>query len=293
MALLKKPSSSTGGLKKPMLAKPGLKSSTSLKKPGGLAKPGKVGEFGGSTAKHKVSKGGAFAQADKAQAKQDLKRATQYRGSVPIGESLEVYFLDRGEPYWQYEHSLGGNANKAGEVYPCIKDTNENCPCCNVDPKGEGYFIMLLTAVIPKVTITKKSGETQTYHFQKKEWPIKVRMSKKYRRLYEAHGTFRGMVVKVTRDAKLDPSTGNDIEFVRMMSEKEIKQWDAKFGKGKDPQKQSLIEPLDFATIHKLPSAEQLADMIGASNNAAGSADFGKEDNDDDEFSSAGSGWGE
>lgn len=282
MALkIKKPAAS-GGVKKPTLAKPG-----------GLKKPGKAAEFGGSGKKHAIKKGGAFDQAETALKKQELKRATGWRGSVPIGETVEVYFLDRGEPYFHYEHSLGGNANKAGEIFPCLKDTNENCPACNKDPKGEGYFIMLLSAVIPKSSYTNKQGETKTFQFQKKEWPIKVRMAKKYQRLYQAHGTFRGMVVKVTRDAKLDPATGNDIEFVRMMSEAEIKKWDKLHGKGKDPQRQSIIEPFNFEEIHKKPSAAELAKMIGAVSEVAGSSDIGSEDDDDADFSGGGDAWGE
>ena len=262
---------------KPTLKKPGLKTT--------LTKPAKADAGFSGPKLGKARAGGTWDKAEQAKKDQEARANMPWKASIPVGAvGVQAYFLDRGEPFSDYEHNIGGSKNKPGKTFPCIKDTNEPCPGCATDPKGDGYFVIRLSAVIPKITVIDKQGDKKTYHFQKKEWNVKTKMSGKYRRLWEKHGTFRGMVVSVSRDAKLDPATGNDVEFVRMLTEAEIK----KFAANPEFKDKKLDEPFDFAKLYAKPSAADLKKRLGATGEAAGASDF----SDDGDFSDAAGEWG-
>lgn len=284
MALIRKPGLA---LKKPL----GVKKPLGGGKP--LSKPGKASGFG-AVPKANVSKGGAFSRAATERTLWEEKRNQPYRVSIGVGKSLEVYFLDGGEPWTRYEHTIGGGPKSRGTIVPCIKDSGENCPACGKEGK-EGAFVMFLSAVIPVETYTNKNDETITRRFQKRLFPIKIKMSRKYERLYREHGTFRGMVVKIHRDGQMDAGTGNDVEFVRMMSESEIKKLAAnppiKDKEKRDAAiKSKLDEAFDYDKMMPRPDAKKLSAMVGSAGNAsAGSSDFAEDDDDAEEAS----GWGD
>jgi hypothetical protein len=254
--------------------------------------------FGQTNKKAKPKPGGAFAKADTEFQRYEERRNQPFRASVAVGESGEYYFLDRGEPWTRYEHNIGGGPNSRGEIYACIKDSDENCPACAKENK-EGAFVMFLTSVQPYNKYTpkkgKNAGKTIVSRWRKQLFPIKIKMAKKYQRLYEAHGTFRGMVVRVHRDNQMDAGTGSDVEFVRMMTEKEIqtiaktlpKVTDAKMKA--DLLKANLAEPFDYDKTMPMPNAKKLAAMIGAARSTHGSADM--DDEEAGEFEGA-TGWG-
>lgn len=253
-----------------------------------------IGSFGKVEVKAKVKPGGAFAKAQTEFTLYEEKRNAPWRKSIPVGGSSELYFLDRGEPWTRYEHNIGGGPNSKGTIVPCIKDGPENCPACSKENK-EGAFVMFLTSVTPKESWEdRKTGEKKTARWRKQLFPIKIKMTKKYQRLYEAHGTFRGMVVKVSRDNKMDAGTGNDVEFVRMMTEAEIQEIAKKIPNVKDVQQRKLItdsnitEAYDYAKIMPMPDAKKLSAMVGAAfhGGGAGSSDF-----EEDEETSGATGW--
>lgn len=265
-------------------------------KPSLKPKPSSTGFGGESASRAKVKPGGSFARAQTEFVKYEEKRNQPFRKSVPVGQSSEVYFLDSGEPWYRFEHNIGGGPNSRGDTFPCIKDSDENCPACSKENK-EGAYVMFLTCVTPKDTWTdKKSGETKTARWRKQLFPIKIKMAKKYQRLFEAHGTFRGMVVKIHRDNKMDAGTGSDVEFVRMMTEAEIQKYAKEMPGVKNQKDRDLIKksditkPFDYDKVMPMPDAKKLAAMIGSKSRSMGEADFDGDDSGDG-FDGA-TGWG-
>lgn len=279
-----------------ILKRPGLKTpaSTPARKLGGLAKkPGKPGGDGGfgSGPKHKTKSGGAFAAAAAERKKQELERLKPWNLSVGVGKSIEVYILDHGEPWTRYEHTVGGGPNSRGKIYPCIKDGNEQCPLCQRESK-EGAFVMYLTCVVPIDSYEKADGEVVTRRFQKKLFPIKTKMSGKYQRLFETHGNLRGAVLRVSRDNKMDPATGNDVDYLRRLSEADIKKFAAAAGFKGDTKDQiikaKIDEPYDYEKVMPRPSGKELAAMVGVrTGGSVGSSDF-----EDDGYEGDSGDWG-
>lgn len=247
-----------------------------------------------------VASGGAFGRAKQEKKLQELRRGTPYNVSCPVGGTLTVYIVDSGEPFYRYEHQVGASKTQRGTTFPCIQDGTEPCPLCASEGKT-GTYVMYLTCVVPVDKYTK-SGETQATvrRYQKKLFPIKVKMAGKYERLFKKRGTFRGQVLKLIRDGKLDPAIGNDFEEIRVMSEAEIKKL-AK-GQGKDQArfdketldflvKAKIDEPFNYAEIFPRPSAKELA-MMAKVKDAGGGGGLGDADFEDgDGFGDEG--WGE
>jgi hypothetical protein len=156
---------------------------------------------------------------------------------------------------------------------------------------------MYLTCVVPIEQYKKADGEQVTRRFSKKLFPIKTKMAGKYQRLYEKHGNLRGAVLRVSRDNKMDPTTGNDVEFVKRLTEKQIQEY-AKGMQIKDADqrdrviKAKIAEAFDYDKVMPTPKAKELAAMVGMKGGgSAGAADFG-EDGEDGDFG-AEDNWGE
>ena len=253
-------------------------------------------------AKHRVKKGGAFDRVKQEKKKQELNAAKPWNVIVGVGESLTVYLLDEGEPFACYQHlNYGGAKGRRGRDLPCIQDGPNACPVCAAEGK-QGTYVMYLTAVIPKETYTKK-GDTRptTRLYQKKLIQIKIKMAEVWRRLYEEHGTFRGLVVKLHRDGKLDPISGNQVTFVKKLSEAKIRQYakaaDVSDKDARDYIKKSKIdEVFDYETIFPTPEPKALAQLAGIGSSTEGMRGLGAEDDDmedDDADDGFGSDWGE
>lgn len=275
MALLKKPP------RRVLVKKPAIKTPKASNPSGG--KP-----------KAKVKEGGAFERAAAEQKRWEAESGKPFDVSVPVGGNLDVYLLDHGEPWYRYEHTIGASATSRGKTYPCLQDSGEMCPLCAKEGKT-GTYVMYLTAVVPKETYTKQ-GDTRptTRRFQKKLFPIKVKMADKYRRLYVKEGTFRGLKLRLFRAGKMDAKTGNDFEVLGTLSEAKIKAYASGEIKGlndnetKDRiKKANLAEPFDYDKIMPTVDAKTLSLMVGSAPSAGdslGDADFGGDDDDD--------GWG-
>lgn len=249
----------------------------------------------GSDVKAKASSSGAFGQAAVEKKRVEMERGKPFGLSIPQGGEATVYLLDRGEPWFHYEHNVGGGKGKRGKQLPCIKDTNEMCPICSRENK-EGTFVMYLTCVVPIDRYTPKSGEnegkTVTRHFQKKLFPIKTKMAEKWKRIYEKHGSFRGLKVKLNRDGEFDPGTGNDVEVLGVLTEKQLRDY-AKATKitNADAREQiikaKIDEPFDYDKIFPKVTAAELAKMVHAS----ASEGVGSEDVGGDDFGGADDDW--
>lgn len=273
-------------LKRPTLAR---KPAKPLRKPGKARDP-----FSGGSGKGKFKKGGSFDKLETEREKQELRRNQPFGVQVPVGGELTVYLLDRDEPWARYEHVIGAGPNKRGDTFPCIQDGDEPCPLCQKEGKP-GSYVMYLTAVVPKESYTKKGERKPTVRrYQKKLFKITTMMGEKYKRLYAKYGTFRGMVLELHRDGDKSPRTGNDVEFVKMLSESEIKKLAAADGiKGIDREtkqriiKADLSEPFDYDEIMPRPTAKQLGALAHApvgDGGSIGGADFDEDEDDDIPF---------
>jgi hypothetical protein len=171
-------------------------------------------------------------------------------------------------PYFCYMHRWGFEEHDV-KTEVCITDGPEGCPLCrHIDKKG-GYE-MMLSCIDPR-PYTPKNGPKagQTTPRTKRPYPVKISMIPAFERLYVAHKTFRGMVVKLFRDNKKSPATGSSVEFVRMLDEATLR----KYGE--------LAEPFDMAKLYPRLSAEKMGllyNIDGAANGggAVGSEDFGR-----------------
>lgn len=241
--------------------------------------------------------GGAFGRARTEKKLNDLRRSTPFNLSIPVGGEASVYILDKGEPFYRYEHQVGASKTSRGRTFPCIQDGVEPCPLCASENRT-GTYVMYLTCVVPIDKYVKQDGTKVVRRYQKKLFPIKVKMSAKYERIFKKYGSFRGLVLKLNRDGQMDPGTGNDVEVVRKLSEADIAKFAKGLGiKGIDAEtkdyliKSKIDEPFDYDKIFPRPTATELAAMAqvpASEGGGLGSSDF---DDSDDGFGDAG--WGE
>jgi len=266
---------------------------------GGIRRPLKAKNDFAAPPKHAVKKGGAFSKVA-VEKKKAAVGQKPWNVIVPVGGKLTVYLLDEGEPFATYEHlNYGGTKTQRGRDLPCIQDGSEPCPICLQSGK-EGTYVMYLTAIIPRETYTKKGDKSPTTRlYQKKLLQIKIKMANVWQRIYEEHGTFRGLVVELIRDGKLDPISGNEVRFVRKLPEAKIKQYATGFDVNDKDAKDYIIKAevdkvFDYEKFFPSPDANTLSQMAGLGNVTAGMR-LGEEDSDgwgtgDAESSGA---WGE
>lgn len=275
------------------------------RKPGGvrppvrtLRKPGKVPNPSGTGSKTRLKPGGAFDRVEQEKKRWEAEKNKPWEISVPQGGTLDVYILDAGEPFATYQHDIGGGPNTRSKTYPCLQDTGEQCPLCLKEGKS-GYYILYFTAVAPKETYKNKDGKMVTRRFQKKLFPIKIKMQEKYKREFlKQKGSFRGLKLRLIRDGQMDPKTGNDFEVLGRLSEAQIQKYaQAKIeGLDKDTRERiiraKLGEPFDYDKTFPVIDAKTLAQMAGAGR-TYGESGLGGADFDEEDEGVADNGWGE
>jgi hypothetical protein len=278
MTILKKPVRKLGLPKKPT-----------------LTKPGKIPAR--TTPKGKVKAGGAFDRVEGEKKRWEAEKSKPWEISVPIGGTLDVYILDEGEPHAGYQHDIGGGPNQRAKSYPCLQDTGDPCPLCASEGKA-GYYILHYTAVAPKETY-EKDGKEVTRRFQKKLFPIKIKMMEKYKREFiKQGGSMRGVRLRLIRDSKMDPKTGNDFEVLEpRLTEAQMRKFANGDFKGADKdtreriKKADLMKAFDYDKVFPAIDGKTLAVIAGKGQSfggeGLGSADFDTDDSADD------TGWGE
>lgn len=194
-----------------------------------------------------------------------------FRFWTPVGDTREIIIVDDAPEFFRYEHALKNRRTQRYDNFlPCINE-DANCPVCGVTEKP-AYFAMYLT-VLDLTPYENKDGKEVPW--SKKLLVVKPAQQKKISRLYEKHGTLRGMVLEMRRDGDKDASIGNDIEFVEFASEDELV--NDYFDEYVD-QDGKRIEidgsvPFDYDKIYPDMSEKQLAAIVGADDNSVGNRD--------------------
>jgi hypothetical protein len=260
-----------------------------------MKKPGMAGNPSGGK-RTSISKDGAFARAKQEQEAWENRIKEPWRLSIPIKGKVVGYFLDKGEPWSRYEHKIGGGPNSRAKPFPCIKDGDENCPLCDSEGK-EGSYTMFLTIIIPVLKYTNKDGDVVTQKFAKRLVPIGMKMAGKYQRIFEKYGTFRGLKVTLTRDGKLDPGSGNDVEVEEQLAEAQIRgfakkgvaaveEYATKNRKDIKDLDTDFLNPFAYDELMPRPKAADLAKAAKVKNRSGGglgSEDFSDDDGDFEE----------
>jgi hypothetical protein len=176
-------------------------------------------------------------------------------------------------PYFCYMHRWGFEENDV-KTEVCLTDGAEGCPLCRHLNKKGGYE-MLLSCIDPRpYTPARGPNAGKTTPRTKRPYPVKISMIPVFERLYIAHKTFRGMVIRLHRDNKKSPATGSSVEFVRMLDEATLR----KYGE--------LAEPFDMAKTYPRLSAEKMGLIYNidgtAVSGAVGGEDVGRGSVSDD-----------
>lgn len=186
------------------------------------------------------------------------------------GETREIVIIDDQPDFFRYEHNLQNPRTKRWDLYlPCI-DSTANCPVCSVSERPS-YFAMYLT-IIDLTPYTNSEGEE--IEWSKKLLVVKPAQQKKIMRLFERHGTLRGMVLEMTRDGEKSASIGNDIEFKEFMEDDELAEYVTEY-EDKEGKVHEIIgdEPFDYEAIFPEMTEKQLRSYVGGSANAGNRED--------------------
>jgi len=221
--------------------------------------------------------GAGLRQMEEEQKRQEAaKEARKARGFepfrfwVPVGETRQLVIIDDAPDFFRYEHALKDKrSGRYDNFLPCINE-DANCPVCK-DSEKPSYFAMYLT-VIDLTPYENKDGDEIPW--SKKMLVVKPAQQKKIARLYEKHGTTRGMILDMTRDGDKDAAIGNDIEFVDFMDEEELDGFYETY-KDKDGKTVEIIggEIFDYDKIYPEMTEKQLATIAGVSDHGTGNRD--------------------
>lgn len=221
--------------------------------------------------------GAGMRQMEEEQKRQEAaKEARKARGFepfrfwTPVTETRQIVIIDDAPDFFRYEHALKDKRSGRYDNYlPCINE-DANCPVCSVSEKP-AYFGMYLT-VLDLTAYENKDGKEVTW--SKKIMVVKPAQQKKIARLFEKHGTTRGMILDMTRDGDKDASIGNDIEFVDFMDEAELDTYYETY-KDKEGKTVEIIgsEIFDYDKIYPEMTEKQLATIAGVSDHGTGNRD--------------------
>ena len=190
-----------------------------------------------------------------------------FRFWCPAGETRQIVIVDEAPDFFRYEHALKDKRSGRYDIYvPCI-DEHANCPVCPAEEKPS-YFGMYLT-IIDLTPYDNADGDE--VEWSKKILLAKPAQQKKINRLYEKHGTLRGMVLDMTRDGKKDAAIGNDIEFVEFMEEDELETYVTEYT-DKDGKVHEVVgfEPYDYDEIFPDMAEDQLSKLAGITGGSVG-----------------------
>lgn len=186
-----------------------------------------------------------------------------FRFFCPVGETREVVIVDNAPDFFRYEHNLKDTRSGKWSIFCACINESANCPVCKVSER-QSYFAMYLTVIDLTPYESEKHGVVE---WSKKLMVVKAAQQKKITRLWERHGTLRGMVLSMTRDGEKDASIGNDIEFVEFIEEDELLSYENSYTyqkDGKDTTKDIIgHEPCDYDELFPQPTEQQLRAIVG------------------------------
>jgi hypothetical protein len=183
-----------------------------------------------------------------------------FRFRVAVGATAEIIVVDEKPDFFLYEHNMKNpRTGKWGMIMPCLKEV-DNCPLC--EKVGESYYAMYLT-VIDLTPFETRSGET--VEFSRKLLVVKPSQQKKFIRRYEKEGTLRGALFECSRDKDKESAIGNDIEFIEMVPEDELRQYTRSW-KDQEGKKhtENCFEPFVYEELIEVPTIEALRALVGA-----------------------------
>lgn len=196
-----------------------------------------------------------------------LANSMPFRYYTPVGETREVIIVDEEFSFFRNEHNLKNPATNRFDLFtPCI-DEVANCPVCSAHGSKPSYFAMYLT-VIDLTPYTTRDGDQ--VEWSKKLLVAKLSSQKKLARLYERHGTLRGMVLELSRDSDKDPSIGGTIEFIEFMEEADLETYVTEYT-DKDGKVHEVVgfEPFNYEELFPDMTEEELERMAGSGEEAA------------------------
>lgn len=202
-------------------------------------------------------------EAERQEARREAREAMSempFRFYCPVGETREICIIDAEPAFWRYEHNLKNPDTGHYDIYTACINEHANCPVC-AKSERPAYFAMLLT-IIDLTPYENRNGEEVPW--SKKLLCVKPAQQKKIMRLFEQHGTLRGMVLEMTRDGEKDASIGNDIVFVEFFDEDLLAQYETTYLDKKDKEHEVIgHEPFDYDALFPLPTEEQLRAIVG------------------------------
>ena len=214
-----------------------------------------------------VSGAGVLDKINEEQTKAEARREAQasmsgmpFRFFCPVGETREIVVVDEQPNFVRHEHNLKDSRGKWSIFCSCVAE-NANCPVCESNPDKPAYFAMYLTVIDLTPYVNKDDIEVP---WSKKLLVVKSSQQKKIMRLYERHGTLRGMVLSMTRDGDKDAAIGNDIEFVEFFDEDALAEYYNEY-EGKDKKLIQIVggEAFNYDELFPAQTEEMLAAIVG------------------------------
>ncbi|MDR1945999.1 MAG: hypothetical protein LBQ51_02375 [Desulfovibrio sp.] len=169
--------------------------------------------------------------------------------------SAKVTFLDSNGFYF-HEHELQIDG-KWGHYFTCRRDFDE-CPLC--DAGISVSYGCAYTVIDHSEYQTKSGGSIKN---QKKLLVIKPTVVNKLARKRENEqlkGNLTGAVFLFTRDKKEECRTGEDLEFIKKLSQKDLIKFKPKDSKESDA---DWIKPFDYLALFAPKSVEELRKISG------------------------------
>jgi hypothetical protein len=128
---------------------------------------------------------------------------------MPPDSSKDLVFVDD-VPAAIHEHNPKINGDWKNWI-TCLKNIEDTVPCCDILGANTRYYVGYFT-VIDCTPWTDKKGNT--YQYELKLLPAKLKTLKKLQRKKEARGSLIGAKFKATREDKKSPTVGDEFEFI-------------------------------------------------------------------------------
>lgn len=229
---------------------------------GRAAPPARSSGYSGAAGRAKMEEAQARAEAQKEA--RAMNANTPFRFFMAPGDTREIVIIDEAPDWFRYEHNLQSDSGRWDVFTACLNE-HTNCPVCSASQR-QPYFAMYLT-ILDLTPYTNRDDEEIPW--SKKLLVVKAAQQKKIMRLFERHGTLRGMVLTMSRDSDKDAQIGNDIEFVEFMDEDALAEYVTEY-EDREGKVHEVIgsEPFDYDMLFPEPTEEMLEGLVGGRGSA-------------------------